>query len=55
VPGDELDRPHEHGVRALRLDLFARADRPTAEIVEHVHRMAAQGPRRTSVSRSPPM
>jgi predicted TIM-barrel fold metal-dependent hydrolase len=42
VPGGELDRLHGHGVRALRLDLFARADRPTAEIVEHVHRMAAR-------------
>ena len=35
---------HDLGVRAIRLDLFARADRPTAEIVDHVRHMA----RRTS-------
>jgi 2-pyrone-4,6-dicarboxylate lactonase len=40
----ELDRYHELGVRAIRLDLFARASLATAEIIDYVRRMA----RRTS-------
>lgn len=36
----ELDRLHAAGVRAIRLDLFARAARPTADIVAYVRRMA---------------
>ena len=40
----ELDRMHDLGVRAIRLDLFARAQLPTAEIIDYVRRMA----RRTS-------
>lgn len=42
ITDDELDRYHELGVRAVRLDLFARADRPIAEIVDYVRRMAAR-------------
>jgi 2-pyrone-4,6-dicarboxylate lactonase len=38
----ELDRYHELGVRAIRLDLFARASWPTAEIIGYVRRMAAR-------------
>lgn len=37
----ELDRLHAAGVRAVRLDLFARAAWPTADIVAYVRRMAA--------------
>ncbi|MEV8330875.1 amidohydrolase family protein [Streptomyces niveus] len=36
----ELDRLHAAGVRAIRLDLFARAAWPTADIVAYVRRMA---------------
>lgn len=36
----ELDRLHTAGVRAIRLDLFARAAWPTADIVAYVRRMA---------------
>lgn len=36
----ELDRYHERGVRAIRLDLFARAGQPTAEIISYVRTMA---------------
>jgi 2-pyrone-4,6-dicarboxylate lactonase len=36
----ELDRYDELGVRAIRLDLFARAELPTAEIIAYVRRMA---------------
>jgi len=36
----DLDRFHELGVRALRLDLFARSTQPTAEIIHYVRRMA---------------
>lgn len=42
VTDGELDRYHELGVRAVRLDLFARADRPIAEIVDYIRRMAAR-------------
>jgi predicted TIM-barrel fold metal-dependent hydrolase len=38
----ELDEFHELGVRAIRLDLFARADWPTAELVAYIERMAAR-------------
>ncbi len=38
----ELDRYHDLGVRAIRLDLFARASWPTAEIISYVRRMAAR-------------
>jgi 2-pyrone-4,6-dicarboxylate lactonase len=38
----ELDQYHDLGVRAIRLDLFARADWPTAEIIAYVRRMAAR-------------
>ena len=38
----ELDHYHELGVRAIRLDLFARANWPTAEIIGYVRRMAAR-------------
>jgi 2-pyrone-4,6-dicarboxylate lactonase len=38
----ELDEFHELGVRAIRLDLFARADWPTAELVAYIQRMAAR-------------
>ena len=38
----ELDSLGAIGVRAIRLDLFARAQRPTAEIVAYIRRMAAR-------------
>jgi 2-pyrone-4,6-dicarboxylate lactonase len=38
----ELDEFHELGVRAIRLDLFARASWPTAELVAYIQRMAAR-------------
>jgi predicted TIM-barrel fold metal-dependent hydrolase len=38
----ELDEFHELGVRAVRLDLFARASWPTAELVAYIQRMAAR-------------
>lgn len=38
----ELDAFHRIGVRAIRLDLFARANWPTEEIVAYVRRMAAR-------------
>jgi predicted TIM-barrel fold metal-dependent hydrolase len=38
----ELDRYHDLGVRAIRLDLFARASWPTAEIIAYVRRMAGR-------------
>src|SRR5258707_11468442 len=38
----ELDRYHDLGVRAIRLDLFARASWPTAQIIRDVRRMAAR-------------
>ncbi|WP_328609187.1 amidohydrolase family protein [Amycolatopsis sp. NBC_00345] len=37
---DELDRFHEAGVRALRLDLFARADWPVEDLAAYVRAMA---------------
>jgi predicted TIM-barrel fold metal-dependent hydrolase len=42
VADTELDRFHELGVRAIRLDLFARADQPTRELIAYVRRMAAR-------------
>jgi len=38
----ELDEFHEVGVRAIRLDLFARASWPAAELVAYIQRMAAR-------------
>jgi predicted TIM-barrel fold metal-dependent hydrolase len=38
----ELDRYHGLGVRAIRLDLFARAGWPTEAIIAYVRRMAAR-------------
>lgn len=38
----ELDRYHELGVRAIRLDLFARRGWPIADLVSYVRRMAAR-------------
>jgi predicted TIM-barrel fold metal-dependent hydrolase len=38
----ELDEFHELGIRAIRLDLFARASWPTAELVAYIQRMAAR-------------
>ena len=37
---EELDRFHEAGVRALRLDLFARADWPIDDLIGYVRAMA---------------
>jgi 2-pyrone-4,6-dicarboxylate lactonase len=42
VSDAELDRQHRLGVRAIRLDLFARASLPTADIIAYVKRMAAR-------------
>jgi predicted TIM-barrel fold metal-dependent hydrolase len=42
APDAELDRYHHLGVRAIRLDLFARASWPTGEIICYVRRMAAR-------------
>jgi predicted TIM-barrel fold metal-dependent hydrolase len=38
----ELDAFHDIGVRAIRLDLFARASWPTQEIIGYIRRMAAR-------------
>jgi predicted TIM-barrel fold metal-dependent hydrolase len=35
----ELDRFHDFGVRAIRLDLFARSSWPTEQIISYVRRM----------------
>ena len=42
TPETELDRFHRLGVRAIRLDLFARRDWPVAELIAYVRRMAAR-------------
>jgi len=42
VSDAELDRYHELGVRAIRLDLFARAGQPTGELIAYIRRMAAR-------------
>jgi 2-pyrone-4,6-dicarboxylate lactonase len=39
----ELDAYHELGVRAIRLDLFARASWPTGDIIGYVRRMPGPG------------
>lgn len=36
----ELDRFHDLGVRAIRLDLFARVNWPLGELIDYVRRMA---------------
>jgi 2-pyrone-4,6-dicarboxylate lactonase len=38
----DLDAFHAIGVRAIRLDLFARAGWPTAELIGYIRRMAAR-------------
>jgi 2-pyrone-4,6-dicarboxylate lactonase len=38
----ELDAFHALGVRAIRLDLFARADWPTRDIIAYIRRVAAR-------------
>jgi 2-pyrone-4,6-dicarboxylate lactonase len=38
----ELDRFHDAGVRAIRLDLFARASWPIEDLVAYIRRMAAR-------------
>jgi len=40
ITDGELDEFRDRGVRALRLDLFARAEQPTSEIIDYVCRMA---------------
>jgi predicted TIM-barrel fold metal-dependent hydrolase len=40
VADAELDNYHEIGVRAVRLDLFARRDRPVGDIAAYITRMA---------------
>ncbi|HWM73878.1 MAG TPA: amidohydrolase family protein [Nocardioides sp.] len=40
VSDTDLDRYHELGVRAIRLDLFSRAGLPPAEIIDYVRRTA---------------
>jgi predicted TIM-barrel fold metal-dependent hydrolase len=42
VSEDELDRYHRLGVRAIRLDLFARASWPISEIISYIRQMAAR-------------
>jgi predicted TIM-barrel fold metal-dependent hydrolase len=42
VSDAELDEFHQLGVRAIRLDLFARAGWPTAQLVGFIQRMAAR-------------
>lgn len=42
VSDAELDRLHAAGVRAIRLDLFARRDLPTAELQAFIERMVAR-------------
>jgi 2-pyrone-4,6-dicarboxylate lactonase len=41
-PDAELDRYHELGVRAIRLDLFERRAWPIEELVAYIRRMAAR-------------
>lgn len=40
VTDEELDQFHEAGVRAIRLDLFARADWPEAEMIAYIRSVA---------------
>jgi predicted TIM-barrel fold metal-dependent hydrolase len=42
TPDSELDNYHALGVRAIRLDLFARRDWPTTELIAYVRRMATR-------------
>ena len=42
LPDTELDRYHALGVRAIRLDLFARAAWPIADLVAYIRRMASR-------------
>jgi 2-pyrone-4,6-dicarboxylate lactonase len=42
IPDAELDRYHALGVRAIRLDLFARAAWPIADLVAYIRRLAAR-------------
>ncbi|MCW3065704.1 MAG: putative metal-dependent hydrolase, TIM-barrel fold [Solirubrobacterales bacterium] len=42
LPDAELDRYHELGVRAIRLDLFARATWPIEDLVAYIRRMASR-------------
>jgi 2-pyrone-4,6-dicarboxylate lactonase len=42
TPDAELDVLHELGVRAIRLDLFARAGQPIEEVQSYITRMAAK-------------
>jgi predicted TIM-barrel fold metal-dependent hydrolase len=42
APDASLDAFHAIGVRAIRLDLFARADWPTRDIIGYIRRMAAR-------------
>ena len=42
VTDQTLDEYHELGVRAIRLDLFARADEPVRELEAYITRMAAR-------------
>jgi predicted TIM-barrel fold metal-dependent hydrolase len=46
IDEDALDRYHEVGVRAIRLDLFARASWPTEDIIGYVRRMASRARKR---------
>jgi 2-pyrone-4,6-dicarboxylate lactonase len=42
LPDAELDRYHALGVRAIRLDLFARATWPLEDLVAYIRRMASR-------------
>ena len=42
VTDTELDRYHDAGVRAIRLDLFARASWPIEDIIAYVRKMSAR-------------
>ena len=42
VSDAELDRMHKLGVRALRLDLFARREQPIEDIIAYIKRMATR-------------
>ena len=42
TPDAELDRLHDLGVRAIRLDLLARANLPTVDLIGYIRRMAAR-------------
>lgn len=42
ISDTELDRFHDLGVRAIRLDLFARATWPTDDLIAYIRRMAGR-------------